>query len=339
MTKDAGLEGAYPAASAQPGPSLPQRTTEQIIADATQAQRLHIKRWRDAREAASQEVKQPVQRDITELLQESNNLADLRAVRSSGARAAMRYLPDAAVSSDDLNTNLAILAEPGGWLHGVPEAERAGAFIEDMLTSSSQKFLRKGGALSPHNQKSVRRWLTSRMVNERIKTAARNHLAQIQEAKVRDMVERLGFHPRTQTGAITGLDDLPVGYFTPRETKVRDGKSNSKADCVIRPCAGHAVVIECKSSSSDVNSVKRLIKEVGQKSATWSRALGPNTVTVAVIGGVFKPEDIETAQRDGIIVVFDHDLSWLQTYLEQLLAGAGDDRLIGEGGQCALFAE
>ena len=73
---------------------------------------------------------------------------------------------------------------------------------------------------------------------------------------------------------------------------MRTTHGNSKADLVARPSVAVVIAADCKYSSSKVNSHKRLVKEMGNKATQWRLAFGPGCVPVAVLGGVFRTEDV-----------------------------------------------
>jgi hypothetical protein len=75
------------------------------------------------------------------------------------------------------------------------------------------------------------------------------------------------------------------------------------------------LAIECKSSNSAVNSIKRL-NDVFEKAEVWRRARGNTVVTAAVIAGVFDLRSLETAQEKSVYLFWEHDLSQLKKYIK-----------------------
>ncbi len=76
------------------------------------------------------------------------------------------------------------------------------------------------------------------------------------------------------------------------------------------------LLIECKSSNIEVNSYKRLNHEVGNKAASWRRSFGEGVVPAAVLAGVFKLENLDAAQRAGIAIFWEHDLTTLMEHVD-----------------------
>jgi hypothetical protein len=74
-------------------------------------------------------------------------------------------------------------------------------------------------------------------------------------------------------------------------------------------------LIECKVSGSAINGYKRLNRETVSKRETWSNALGGQTYTVAVLGGVFRPTNVLAAQTRGVYCFWEHNLTALAAYL------------------------
>lgn len=66
-----------------------------------------------------------------------------------------------------------------------------------------------------------------------------------------------------------------------------------------------------------INSYKRVNHEAAGKAAKWLRWFGERaTVPAAVLSGVFKPSNLETAQRAGLAIFWSHRLQDLADYIE-----------------------
>lgn len=79
-----------------------------------------------------------------------------------------------------------------------------------------------------------------------------------------------------------------------------------------------AFLIECKGSSTQINGTKRL-KSIKEAAATWRRSFGDQVLTVAVISGAFKLEDLRATQADGVYVVWEHDMAPLSELAARLV--------------------
>ncbi len=76
-----------------------------------------------------------------------------------------------------------------------------------------------------------------------------------------------------------------------------------------------ALLIECKVSGTHVNGSKRL-KSIKDAATDWRRALGEQVLPVGVIKGAFNIPDILAAQRGGVCIVWQHDLSPLRQFIQ-----------------------
>ena len=75
--------------------------------------------------------------------------------------------------------------------------------------------------------------------------------------------------------------------------------------------------IECKVSNSAVNSFKRIDHEAAGKARSWIHDFGKRqTVPTAVISGVFNPANLETAQAEGLAVIWSHRLEDLTEFIK-----------------------
>ena len=75
--------------------------------------------------------------------------------------------------------------------------------------------------------------------------------------------------------------------------------------------------VECKSSNSAVNSFKRINHEAVGKARAWLDEFGSRQIVPsAVIDGVFSPSNIETAQAEGLTIIWSHRLEDLTGFIE-----------------------
>lgn len=80
-------------------------------------------------------------------------------------------------------------------------------------------------------------------------------------------------------------DNLKAGQFM-TEANV----ANENADFVVALWDGRYLFIECKASNTEINSRKRLNKEVVKNIQTWTAKLGSSIIGSCAIRGAFKPE-------------------------------------------------
>ncbi len=125
----------------------------------------------------------------------------------------------------------------------------------------------------------------------------------------------LGFRqvPRIEKGVKSLLRDAPKPGEFMKECLV--GEDN--ADLVVGLPDHRVLVIECKGSNSEINSRKRINKEVAKDAAKWLQAFGAkNIVPAAAIQGVFKPSYIFEVQETPVVFFWGHRLTDLKTFIE-----------------------
>ena len=74
--------------------------------------------------------------------------------------------------------------------------------------------------------------------------------------------------------------------------------------------------VECKTSNSAVNSFKRVNHEAVGKARAWTAEFGKRAIVpCAVIGGVFNPDNLQTAQAENLTIFWSHRLSDLDSFV------------------------
>ncbi|UFX46131.1 XamI family restriction endonuclease [Bradyrhizobium sp. 41S5] len=81
-----------------------------------------------------------------------------------------------------------------------------------------------------------------------------------------------------------------------------------KVDLFIALATGRMVALEAKDSSSGLNSTKRLLNDTAAKAEAYRNEAGKNIISVALLSGVFKLADLQTAQKRGLYLVWAHDM-------------------------------
>lgn len=107
------------------------------------------------------------------------------------------------------------------------------------------------------------------------------------------------------------MGDISRGEFCAGESIV----AGTKCDIPVGLRNGRLLLIECKVSNSDVNSVKRLNREVGGKAGHWRDVFGQQATTAAALAGVYKLRNLEEAQAAGVMIFWEHDLEPLAEFL------------------------
>ena len=78
------------------------------------------------------------------------------------------------------------------------------------------------------------------------------------------------------------------------------------------------LAIECKGSNSEINSRKRINKEVARDASSWIEKFGDEIVPAAVIQGVFNPAYIEQAQETPVVFFWAHRLEDLVRFIKSM---------------------
>ena len=134
----------------------------------------------------------------------------------------------------------------------------------------------------------------------------RRGYGKIVERKLEERLLQLGFHRATAPakGRVAAPADHPVfpGFFGECTVYGR------KVDLLIPLKNGRIIALEAKDSSSALNSVKRLNNDTAAKARHYAVEGGRNIVSIALLSGVFKVENLRRAQESGLFLVWSHDL-------------------------------
>lgn len=225
------------------------------------------------------------------------------------SKGVMRHLAAPPISLDDMKTVIEVLVQEGDDL--TPH-EALVQVVLSALDPVRVPWLSESRKPTADETRAAIDWTTGVWASERIRTYRRMGPSRRQEIAVADMLAKAGFREVPRPGPINVLDALERGCFC-REELV----AGTKADVPVRLRDGRLLTIECKVSNSYVNSVKRLIRETGGKSAHWQSAFGQQAITAAVLAGVFKLRHLREAQSQHQITLFwEHDLVTLAEFVE-----------------------
>jgi XamI restriction endonuclease len=171
-----------------------------------------------------------------------------------------------------------------------------------------------------------RRAPTRRELREAVAATAVLHATQSLQTERRSFgktVERmlesrlveLGFHraPAPARGRVTAPVHHPAypGFYGECTVYGR------KVDLLIPLKNGRIIALEAKDSSSALNSVKRLNNDTAAKARHYAEEGGRNIVSVALLSGVFKFENLLRAQESGLFLIWSHDvdgfIDWIRS--------------------------
>lgn len=141
-------------------------------------------------------------------------------------------------------------------------------------------------------------------------TSRRGEASLRQENATAAALAQAGFDLAPSRNAIEVLDELERGTYS-RERKV----AGAKCDVPARLRDGRLLALECKVSNGPKNGWKRVIREVGGKADGWRQSFGNQVLTAVVLAGVFDLSCLRSAQDNGVILFWEHNLSPLADFV------------------------
>ena len=232
-------------------------------------------------------------------------------IRSDEVRTAFRYLAAPPISEDDLKTLAESTLSPEALRADVAQARRVRDIVLHVIDPHRFPWLGKRRGPTRREREQAVVASAALVAARKVETSRRANAKSAQEETVKAMLRESGVNevPRRDMPL---LDAAPsVGEFC-GESKL----GGTRADIVIRLYDGRAMPIECKASNSAVNSFKRINHEAAGKAAIWLTDFGNRKVVpAAVIGGVFNPANLETAQASGLAIFWSHRLANLTDFI------------------------
>lgn len=223
---------------------------------------------------------------------------------------ALRYVTCPPISEDDLKT-VADVELSRRYLRSHPEAY--GRIEEAVLLNLDRHFFpwvrEQRAPTSPEVDKAVA--ATAKLIAiQRTQTSRRNK-ARRMEADVANALAEAGLAQVAKREVRTSSDWPRPGQFC-GEGKV----AGRQADLIVTLLDGRYLPVECKSSGSTVNSIKRLNNDALAKFSDWTRAFGiGQTVPVAVLEGVYDVHHVLAAQDAGATIFWRHSLDPLRDFV------------------------
>lgn len=227
---------------------------------------------------------------------------------------AFRYLAAPPVSEDDLKTLAETTLSASALRSNPAEARRVRDVVLHVIDPHRFPWIKEGRDPSPHERDRAVLASAALVAARKVETARRSDAKKKQEQTVRAALRDIGYEEAAPRDIPT-LDHAPgPGEFC-GESKLGD----TRADLVICLHDRRAMALECKVSNSAVNSFKRINHEAAGKARSWLAGFGHRqTVPAAVIGGVFNPANLETAQAEGLAIFWSHRLSDLTAFIESI---------------------
>ena len=235
-------------------------------------------------------------------------------VQDADTRTAFRYLAALPVSEDDLKT-LAETTLSAAALRSDPrQARRVRDTVLHMI--DPYRFPWMAEQRSPTEEERSQAIIASaaQVAVRKVETARRSTAKEQQETAVKTLLIVQGF-TEVPSRDIPLLDSAP----SPGEFCGESKLGETRADLVIRLLDRRAVPVECKVSNSAVNSFKRINHEATGKARAWIDHFGRRQIVpCAIIHGVFNPVNLETAQSEGLAIIWSHRLQDLADFVGRI---------------------
>ena len=250
---------------------------------------------------------------LERLFDETNDLLDLTGAtfeENPDLISAARFVAAPPISQDDLNT-MAGGSVTGRKRIGPVLASRSADVIRAACDPVRFPWIRSLRRPTETERRMALMWTAGIWATEALRTLRRGEAGRRQETNVAGALERIGLR-RVILRRISTLDDLERNHFS-REALL----ARSKCDIPIRLGDGRLLALECKVSNSEINSVKRLNREVGGKADQWRDVFGQQVIPAAVLAGVFNLRNLVEAQdRQRIVLFWEHSLDPLLEFVE-----------------------
>lgn len=235
-------------------------------------------------------------------------------IRDDSMRIALRYLGAPPISEDDLET---MIGASLAWTLIREDPERA-ASIRDVVSQilDPKRFPWVSDGRLPTDAEKNAAVLASTVVAaaQRVQTSRRTDERRLLEGAVRGVLVGMALKEVPSRRIESLRRDAPgPGEFTAGPCVLGE----DEADIVIGLFDHRVLAIECKASNSEINSRKRINKEIGQDAQNWVRRFGTDDfVPAGAIQGVFKPSYVAAAQEIPIVFFWGHRLEDLRNLIE-----------------------
>ncbi len=239
--------------------------------------------------------------DLTQL---EERAADI--VTNKSRLKTLRYIAAPPISDDDLKTLAEVSSLAPGALKKNPAALRD--IVQTVMVAIDRKRFTwdftKGAEPSEQERSAAVLATAALLASAHVATKRRHAQQHGQEDQVRQALLGIGYK-EVKRRKIEAITDAPaIGEFCP-ESEV----AGRKGDFVIRLFDGRVLVLECKSSNSELNSLKRLDNDTVAKARQWRERLGrSHIVAAAIIAGVYKLERLVAVQSDDLYLFWSHQM-------------------------------
>lgn len=229
---------------------------------------------------------------------------------------AFRYLAGPPLSADDLKTVSEAVLSPTRLRSDPAMVRRIVDIVRIGLDRRRFPWIAEGREPTAEERGAAVLASAVLMATSRVSTGRRSESKNAQEQHVEDALTCLQMK-KVGTRNISTLNLAPrPGEFC-REAMLGE----RKADFTVGLWDHRIMAIECKVSNSSTNSVKRLNNDAAVKAEIWYRDFGTKQIVpVALLSGVYKIHNLESAQNRGLTLFWAHDLAALTAFIAQTKA-------------------
>ena len=233
------------------------------------------------------------------------------AMSDDNTKTAFRYLTAPPISEDDLKTLADAKLSTAALRSDPASAQRVRDPLLHILDPKRFPWIAQDRRPRKAERTTATVASAALAAAQKVQTRRRSDARFAQENAVKLLLLDMGFTEVARRD-IRLLPDAPdPGEFCP-ESKLGD----TRADIVAGLHDRRVLAVECKVSNSEVNSFKRVNHEAAGKARNWISAFGHRQVVpAAVLGGVFNPDNLASAQTQGLFLFWVHRLDELQNFI------------------------
>ncbi|STZ58797.1 XamI restriction endonuclease [Mycolicibacterium tokaiense] len=247
---------------------------------------------------------------VEQVFKNSDNVRNLTGdlfIGDPQAWQACRYLCGPPISQEDLWTLVG-----GSKFRSVPAnlADATAEAIRVVIDPVRFPWLEEQRAPTEDERETAILATTVLWAAQQIGTERRGEASSRQESLTAQALSDSGLELEESRTAVQFIDDMPRGSYS-RERRL----AGAKCDVPARLLDGRLLALECKVSNGPKNGWKRVNREVGGKAETWRAHFGSQALTGVILAGVFDLSCIKAAQTAGVIILWEHDLEPLRSFV------------------------
>ncbi len=225
---------------------------------------------------------------------------------------ALRYLAAPPISEDDLDTLLGSSLSATALRANATLADELVGLLKLSLDPKRFPWIATGKPPTATQLSAAKLASAVAAAIARVQTKRRGDEKEALEKDIEALLQGLGWKKVARPG--TAIKLLASGP-KPGEYISHCTLGEDNMDFVVGLKHGRTLAIEAKASNSEVNSRKRLNKEVVVDAQHLQGHFGTQVVSATALRGVFKPEYVVTAQSTPLIIFWGHRLDDLKSFL------------------------